>query len=259
MLAEIHNKISGTGSNLSDRLEDQLTGDVFGALRYLPYELGLKRILAQVYYPEGEAAHWKKCLNHAYSYGEVDYKFWPSHSEGEIDLRIELPEAVLGIEVKYGSGLSSEDEDVAEAMDPAESSNQLIRYSRMLEAVGGGRSKFLVFLAPLVTMHAVERAMRGRPLAGEVRLGYLSWQSVLEALLAIDRDSLEAWQRLIITDIQDLLIKKRFVRFRGFHHKVETVVIRGDAYQYQGSRRKGRSLTWPADPIREDLNYVYHR
>jgi|GEM_PF-4181867 len=34
MLAEIHNKISGTGSNLSDRLEDQLTGDFFGTLRY---------------------------------------------------------------------------------------------------------------------------------------------------------------------------------------------------------------------------------
>jgi hypothetical protein len=36
MIAEIENKISPTGSNLSDRLEDKLTGDVFGSLSYLP-------------------------------------------------------------------------------------------------------------------------------------------------------------------------------------------------------------------------------
>ena len=29
MLAEIHNKISQSGSNLSERLEDKLTGDFF--------------------------------------------------------------------------------------------------------------------------------------------------------------------------------------------------------------------------------------
>ncbi|MFU1797790.1 hypothetical protein ACM1RC_28260 [Paenibacillus azoreducens] len=33
MIAEIHSKISSSGSNLSNRLEDQLTGDFFGDIR----------------------------------------------------------------------------------------------------------------------------------------------------------------------------------------------------------------------------------
>ncbi|MEK4246582.1 hypothetical protein MKZ20_14770 [Psychrobacillus sp. FSL K6-2684] len=40
MIAEIRGKISRSGSNLTERLEDNLTGNVFGALRYLPYERG---------------------------------------------------------------------------------------------------------------------------------------------------------------------------------------------------------------------------
>ena len=45
MIAEIHGKISSSGSNLSDRMEDKLTGNFFGNLRYLPYEKGFKLLL----------------------------------------------------------------------------------------------------------------------------------------------------------------------------------------------------------------------
>lgn len=48
VIAELHNKISQNGSNLSDRLEDQLTGDFFGSIRYLPFEIGLKPVLVNV-------------------------------------------------------------------------------------------------------------------------------------------------------------------------------------------------------------------
>jgi hypothetical protein len=43
-----------SGSNLSDRLEDKLTGDVFGALRYLPFSSGLKPVLQGVTWEVGE-------------------------------------------------------------------------------------------------------------------------------------------------------------------------------------------------------------
>ncbi|HDR7499589.1 hypothetical protein CN539_22140 [Bacillus toyonensis] len=46
MIAEIHGKISLDGSNLSERLEDKLTGDIFGSLRYLPYHKGLYQLLS---------------------------------------------------------------------------------------------------------------------------------------------------------------------------------------------------------------------
>lgn len=51
-IAEIKGKISSTGSNLSDRLEDLLTSDVFGPLRYLPFDEGLLPILKS-------ATHWQ--------------------------------------------------------------------------------------------------------------------------------------------------------------------------------------------------------
>ncbi|WP_179863669.1 hypothetical protein [Bacillus toyonensis] len=46
MIAEIHGKISSDSSNLSERLEDKLTGDIFGSLRYLPYLKGLYQLLS---------------------------------------------------------------------------------------------------------------------------------------------------------------------------------------------------------------------
>lgn len=45
MIGEIKGKISSTGSNLNDRLEDDLTGNVFGNLRYMSFNHGLKQIL----------------------------------------------------------------------------------------------------------------------------------------------------------------------------------------------------------------------
>jgi hypothetical protein len=48
LLAEIHGKISFEGSNLSERLEDQLKANVFGTLRYIPFHKGFKHILTNV-------------------------------------------------------------------------------------------------------------------------------------------------------------------------------------------------------------------
>jgi len=53
VLAEIKGKISQTGSNLSDRLEDKLTGDFFGTIRYLPFEIGLGPVLSKVRFEGG--------------------------------------------------------------------------------------------------------------------------------------------------------------------------------------------------------------
>ena len=47
MIAEIKGKLSSTGSNLTNRLEDDLTGNFFGNLRYMSFNKGLKLILMQ--------------------------------------------------------------------------------------------------------------------------------------------------------------------------------------------------------------------
>lgn len=38
MITEIYRIISSTGSNLSERLKDMLTENIFGTLRYIPAE-----------------------------------------------------------------------------------------------------------------------------------------------------------------------------------------------------------------------------
>ena len=45
MVEEFYGKISRSGSNLSDNLEDKLTGDFFGTFRYMDFCDGLQPIL----------------------------------------------------------------------------------------------------------------------------------------------------------------------------------------------------------------------
>jgi len=42
MIAEIHNKVSSSCSNLTERSEDALTGCFFGCMRYIPFNKRLK-------------------------------------------------------------------------------------------------------------------------------------------------------------------------------------------------------------------------
>ena len=51
MIADINGKLSRTGHNLNDMLEDNLTGNFFGALRYIPFDLALRNILSAGVHP----------------------------------------------------------------------------------------------------------------------------------------------------------------------------------------------------------------
>lgn len=245
---------------MSERLEDKLTGDFFGPLRYLPFKLGLRTVLSQVRFETDESnLQWKLMLDRTQGY-EMEYRFWPSHPEGEIDLLIDHPETLVGIEVKYLSSLSSEDEDPLAVINPEESRNQLARYARMIHSVGADRQKFLVFLAPLNILLPVERTMRNRPvISSDISLGFLSWQEVLESLQELDTRTLEIWQRLILNDMAGLLMKKGFVRFRGFSSGLETIELNDSAYHYQGKRQKFKTLVWPENPIKENKSYDYKK
>lgn len=82
MLAEIKGKLSKTGSNLTERLEDNLTGNFFGALRYIPFNFAMKKILMNGVYPREIADEFEK-IN--VEFWNDNIKFWPYDIEGEID------------------------------------------------------------------------------------------------------------------------------------------------------------------------------
>ncbi|MEC0238350.1 hypothetical protein P4H66_00500 [Paenibacillus dokdonensis] len=263
MLAEIHHKISSSGSNLSDRLEDQLTGDVFGALRYLPFQLGLKEILQTVRLKN--AGHnspdpiWKSFLETTQDY-DYELKFWYRHAEGEIDLILEHTDVVLGIEVKYYSGLSSEDDESEEMITPEESCHQLVRYSRLLEDIRRGRPAYLVFLAPFQILLPVETDMKERSLISpDVTLGFIAWQTVLEQLQSMDPVALDRGQQMIIQDVIDLLVQKGFERFRGFLHNICNIPLEEKPYQFKKASGTKTQLHWPTTTALQEDYYVYNK
>lgn len=260
MIAEIYNKISQTGSNLSDRLEDKLTGDFFGTVRYLPFEIGMKLVFSSVRFNDKTRDDdWQQLISDWEGH-PGQFNFWHRHSEGEIDLLLRLHNVVVGIEVKYLSGISSEDEETEQIISPEESKNQLARYARMLDDIGGELPKFLVFLAPFPIMQSVEKVFWDRSIISEnVSLGFLSWQGVLESLQDIDLNSLEQWQIMIIEDLKALLVKKGFVRFTGFTTVSEESFVTKDGYIFYGQLDRYNTLMWPLDKIKEENSYVFNK
>lgn len=113
-IAEVRGKISETGSNLSERMEDLLTSDVFGCFRYIPPELGLKPFLETAQSPNAQSIYYPAEVV------RVRYSFWPwlkirgcNSCEPDLVIGVETKQGihVYMIEAKYYSGLSSDSDD----------------------------------------------------------------------------------------------------------------------------------------------------
>ena len=260
MLAEIHNKISQSGSNLSDRLEDKLTGDFFGTIRYLSFEKGLIHIFKTVEFNQKPVnENWLRFIEGEKGY-TTQIEFWHRDDEGEIDLLITNENVIIGVEVKYLSGLSSEDPDENSLIDEKESVNQLARYSRMLERLAKGRTPYLLFLAPYDLMNTVKKKMSDRSIISpDVELGFMCWEDIHESLSNLEIDQWETGPKLIIRDLLTLLMKKGLTRFRGFRPIILDKPIVRKAYYFEPEEIKYESgWNWPKTMIKEDLVYVYN-
>ncbi len=114
-IAEIHGKISSIGSNLSDRMEDLLTSDTFGCMRYLPPETLLIPFLNKA------CSLWGNTLSIPEKIVDVHCLFWPwintinrKPCEPDVVIGFELHDNqmhLVMIEAKYNSGLSSEEDE----------------------------------------------------------------------------------------------------------------------------------------------------
>ncbi|HZG77586.1 MAG TPA: hypothetical protein VEZ72_17165 [Paenibacillus sp.] len=219
MIAEIHNKLASGGSNLHDRLEDQLTGNIFGTMRYLPFSLGLGPVLRKTHFEtESQAVAFQSALSAMDDDETVEYRFWPKHPNGEIDLLIETATTVIGIEVKYRSGLSSDDEvEISDEAQWTESRNQLARYQSVVRDFAKGKKMVLLFAAPTELGWAVYRdVIRRRLIQEEIGFGLLTWENILTGLEDRAGLSLDRYQDRMLGDMVDLLRKKGFEHFRGF-------------------------------------------
>lgn len=223
MIAEIKGKINRDNSNLTEMREDELTGNFFGTLRYIPFNKGMKKILKNSIRP----IELKNIID------EIDVHNWSNNlflwerikendRTTELDVRLDFPSVVIGIEVKYWSGFSSKDEKDDDSISAENSINQLSREARVLYSIGSGKKKVLLLLADDSSCRKMIRQVK---IVNDVQLGYLSWQEILIQLKLLT--DLNEFECLIISDLIELLEKKGFLRFSDFKLDVPCIFNRG--------------------------------
>ncbi len=261
MLAEIKGKISSKGTNLTERMEDKLTGDFFGALRYIPFNKAMKQILKSSRIIRKPDNNLEQCLHSLNAnFWEDNIKLWPLHSLGELDVLLTFEKIIIGIEVKYRSKLSSDDdvENPENYQGEEKSINQLAIESEILKSLQINNAILLLYIAPEPECHLTAlKVLKRNILNQEVSFGYLSWEMIYEKIEKIIRDdcSLNSFEKLILKDLRQLLRKKGFERFRrfdmyknnvdsdryftfenrhqeSFDFKINTIVLKGVAYEF---------------------------
>ena len=210
MVEEFYGKISRSGSNLSDSLEDKLTGDFFGTLRYMDFCDGLQPILcgalrkSEKQQAESQAAIQlignANCTNIK---DEEHIKFWPKHDLGELDVLLEFDNCYIGIEVKFQSGLSSDD--------------QLIREANILCDLPKDKKKILLFIAKHESCISIYRKYKKDISKQGVHFVFASWEDILQSMKDIlnggKGNNYTFGQKLMISDLIRLLTRKDFETF----------------------------------------------
>ena len=192
MIAELRGKIE-------NNKEDELTGNFFGTLRYTGFEKILQPLFVRCIRPKELD---KKLKNIRSGYWGDKIHFWPYDSLGEIDVLLDFEEILIGVEVKYQSDLSTDD--------------QLEREAKILKNKANGREKILILLAPETKCHEIVTKTRRRNIFNEfgVNLGYISWEDIADELTKLQLTDFDA---LIAEDLIGLLRLKGFESFRSFN------------------------------------------
>ena len=209
MVEEFYGKISRSGSNLSDSLEDKLTGDFFGTLRYMDFCDGLQPILCgALRKSEKQQAESKAAIqlienaNCTNIKDEENIKFWPKHDLGELDVLLNFDNCCIGIEVKFQSGLSSDD--------------QLIREANILCDLAKDKKKILLFIAKHESCISVYRKYKNI-ISKDVHFVFASWEDILQSMKDIlnggKGSKYTFGQKLMIRDLVRLLTRKDFDTF----------------------------------------------
>ena len=192
MIAEIYHKFSTD-------LEDVLTGDFFGAMRYMPFNRGLNQIFKN--YAVSEDPQVTHILSNAAD-DDFNFEFWKRSENGlvEIDGFIPLTSVEIGIEVKYRSGLSGGD--------------QLEKEAQVLDEWCNGKEKLLILIGEAEEAKAIYIENKDKRVFRDVHLAYLSWQDIL---LGLDQVLISSsYEKKMIEDLKTLLREKGSVSFEGF-------------------------------------------
>lgn len=232
MIAEIYNKISDSGSNLSDRLEDKLTGNFLGNMRYLPYKKGIGIFLNEMnFYQNIPEEEIKEIFTVKNQYIGKNIEFWPRDNNGtELDASINLDSVFIGVEVKYNSSFSGE--------------NQLLREFKMISKVlntekESNKKGLLFFIARSGKISEAVSKVKdiissdNNNLFKNILFGYLTWEEIYEIISKINLEKYNDYEKNIIKDTERLLYCKGFEKFKNFKANKENIETIGkEAYKF---------------------------
>jgi len=262
-IAEIHGKISETGTNLSERMEDLLTSDIFGCMRYLPVQKALvpflqiaRSLYGNTLIIQGEVV-------------KVHYSFWPWLKLSD---RIPCePDVVVGLETgknqlhlvfiesKYYSGLSSEEDERDEPND------QLARELDNLDVVSCANlgwkthseitARSLLFVTQDmgipqdVLVQSLDEYERKRNKHGDIY--WASWRS-LPSILEQNLEKESVTENIaVMADMLSLLLRKGLIMFSGVESVTEYFAL---PTFYHDIPTK---YSWPVIPGSLEIDYIF--
>lgn len=222
LLAEIRNKLSENFIYRAKSSEDQLTGNLFGALRYLPFDKGLRQLLLQA------KGHDKvlRALLEQEQLSEYEIKLWYKYGEVELDVLIETPTLTIGLEVKYNSELSGR--------------NQLINEAQVLaQKLHPTKESLLLLLAPKAKAKRIyeQNYKREEMALQHFHFGYINLEDCYGPLKKLEKAENDKFRYLILKDLCDLLECKGFSVFNGFNNIPETEIDPGKYYTFNISHQ----------------------
>ena len=264
-VAEIRGKISETGSNLSERMEDLLTSDIFGCLRYVPSEKALLPFLRTAVSFKGKTLFINDQI------AAVHCTFWPWLTspgcipcEPDVVIGIETEGHlihIVGIEAKYHSDISSQEDESIEPNDQlARELDNLNKTSPTTFRWGSGLvvvSCNLMYVTQDMSMprDAIARSLdeftRKRKIEGDIF--WTSWRFlplILEKSLTNESDP---QHRAVIEDMLSLLLRKGLTMFGGVEPCTECFRLANfDFY-----RHRPTSYHWPAICKVSEIHWDY--
>lgn len=249
------------GTNLHDRIEDQLTSDIFGSARYLPTTWFLWQLLSGARYVttigpgivrvDGPSLQdWADCPTSIEGV-TPSVMFWPTlaHSEPDVVVPWDTPPGrlLVVVEVKWASEKSGD--GVVTDYDNVVLVDQLGReYGDLLALMEPRDTGAVVYLTADRTPPTGALASSLTMISSQPRTGlfWLSWQDIYAAV----RQELRAANppphaRILLADMQALLERKGLAGFRAWREclPVDRPVIQAWGY-VRHPREAQRTYTW---------------
>lgn len=217
----IHALLYGKLSREQENMEDILTSNVFGLMRYLPFNQGVIPFLKKSVPFVGECAHLFEYLSDDV---DVEYEFWPRWSEPgcracepDLVLRIQAGArlCLICIEAKFRSGKSSMT-DSEQGEHENNSGDQLVREWENLWRITKREKRhdaFLIYLTadygkPIWDMNASASAAKDDRFGRS--LYWLSWRH-LTHLFPFNTSS------HVLNDLNAMVNRMGFFFFEGIH------------------------------------------